>query len=388
MNRLWQIHHFSHCQAKSKKFRQLLVSWIKASGFSRIIVLSSSHAYQRDDQQLQRYWPSSLYFFDVLFSFHSYWHIFVFGSTPIRYLITPSLMKASGDALKELGWRELEKVAAFPGLMDTSAEPRLYIPGGGITKGLYTDGYMHCVRGTHLFFKFLPWPVGKHSCFWCFLQLCGGPPAGCAAPLLFRGRQHPWRVNACEPAQRLAPPAGQSCEWQTGVPCLQRHRKCIRTIPGIVGQFSENHISIAPPFPVAGLPPISEIFLVPFKYDTFQKMVPFIPSYQILPLDTRFRVCRVESPLNKTQNKSCFWQKTSYVHYFLCKDFFLYDGCFHNFKFIWLLIYLKRHVLNPALSRFHFRAQVATSGRSQLPGVSCSAVESLQRSSDHYDNQE
>ncbi|XP_003977258.1 proteasome assembly chaperone 2 [Takifugu rubripes] len=101
-------------QAKSKKFRQLLVSWIKASGFSRTIVLSSSHAYQRDDQQLQ--------------------------SAPVRYLITPSLMKVSGDALKELGWRELEKVAAFPGLTDTSAESRLYIPGGGITKGLYTDG--------------------------------------------------------------------------------------------------------------------------------------------------------------------------------------------------------------------------------------------------------
>lgn len=74
----------------------------------------------------------------------------------MRYLITPSLMKASGDALKEFGWRELEKVAAFPGLMDTSAEPRLYIPGGGITKGLYTDGYIHCVRETYLFFKFLP----------------------------------------------------------------------------------------------------------------------------------------------------------------------------------------------------------------------------------------
>lgn len=100
-------------QAKSKKFRQLLVSWIKASGFSRTIVLSSSHAYQRDDQQLQ--------------------------STPVRYLFTPSLMKVSGDALKELGWREMEKVPAFPGLTDTNAEPRLCIPGGGITKGLYTD---------------------------------------------------------------------------------------------------------------------------------------------------------------------------------------------------------------------------------------------------------
>lgn len=43
--------------------------------------------------------------------------------------------------MKELGWREMERVPAFPGLSDADAEPRLYIPGGGITKGLYTDRY-------------------------------------------------------------------------------------------------------------------------------------------------------------------------------------------------------------------------------------------------------
>ncbi|XP_028255069.1 proteasome assembly chaperone 2 [Parambassis ranga] len=100
-------------QTKSKKFRQLLVSWIKTSGFSRTVVLSSSHAYQRDDQQLQ--------------------------GTPLRYLITPSLLKVSADALKELGWKEMERVPAYPGLTDTNTEPRLCIPGGGIAKGLYTD---------------------------------------------------------------------------------------------------------------------------------------------------------------------------------------------------------------------------------------------------------
>nr|XP_046273816.1 proteasome assembly chaperone 2 [Scatophagus argus]XP_046273818.1 proteasome assembly chaperone 2 [Scatophagus argus] len=100
-------------QKKSKKFRQLLVSWIKTSGFSRTVVLSSSHAYQRDDQQLQ--------------------------GTPLRYLVTPSLLKGSADAFKELGWREMERVPAFPGLADADAEPCLCIPGGGITKGLYSD---------------------------------------------------------------------------------------------------------------------------------------------------------------------------------------------------------------------------------------------------------
>ncbi|XP_008420303.1 proteasome assembly chaperone 2 [Poecilia reticulata] len=100
-------------QMRSKKFRQQLKSWIKASGFSRTVVLSSSHAYQRDDQQLQ--------------------------GTSLRYLMTPSLLAASADALKELGWREMERIPAFPGV-DADAEPRLCIPGGGITKGLYTDG--------------------------------------------------------------------------------------------------------------------------------------------------------------------------------------------------------------------------------------------------------
>lgn len=42
-------------QNQSKRFRQLLVSWIKSSGFTRTVVLSSSHAYQRDDQQMQGY---------------------------------------------------------------------------------------------------------------------------------------------------------------------------------------------------------------------------------------------------------------------------------------------------------------------------------------------
>ncbi|XP_015235993.1 PREDICTED: proteasome assembly chaperone 2 [Cyprinodon variegatus] len=100
-------------QTRTKRFRQQLVSWIKASGFSRTVVLSSSHAYQRDDQQLQ--------------------------GTPLRYLVTPSLLTASADAFKELSWKEMERIPAFPGVKDADAEPRLCIPGGGITKGLYTD---------------------------------------------------------------------------------------------------------------------------------------------------------------------------------------------------------------------------------------------------------
>ncbi|XP_055749154.1 proteasome assembly chaperone 2 isoform X1 [Salvelinus fontinalis] len=98
-------------QTKSKKFCKLMVSWIKASGFSRTVVLSSSHAYQRDDQQLL--------------------------GTPLRYLQTPSMQKVTGDRLKEMDWKEMETISTFPGVTDS--EQRLYIPGGGATKGLFTD---------------------------------------------------------------------------------------------------------------------------------------------------------------------------------------------------------------------------------------------------------
>ncbi|KAJ8288503.1 hypothetical protein COCON_G00011620 [Conger conger] len=98
-------------QTKRKPFRKLIISWIKSSGFARTVLLSSSHAYQRDDQQIH--------------------------STPLRYLLSPAMQRVVGDALKELDWREMEKLKMFPGLSET--EERLYIPGGGITKGLYTD---------------------------------------------------------------------------------------------------------------------------------------------------------------------------------------------------------------------------------------------------------
>ncbi|XP_023684363.1 proteasome assembly chaperone 2 [Paramormyrops kingsleyae] len=99
-------------QRKSRKFRKLILSWIKSSGFDRTVVLSSSHAYQRDDQQLL--------------------------GAPLRYLLSPVLEQEAGTQLNTLEWKEIEQVSAFPGINDS--DKRLYIPGGGITKGLYTDG--------------------------------------------------------------------------------------------------------------------------------------------------------------------------------------------------------------------------------------------------------
>ncbi|KAG1947452.1 proteasome assembly chaperone 2 [Pimephales promelas] len=98
-------------QTKVRSFRKLIVSWIKSSGFLRSVLLSSSYAYQRDDQQLH--------------------------GTPLRYLLSPSLLKEEGPRVEELGWREMERISVFPEISDS--EQRLYIPGGGVTKALYTD---------------------------------------------------------------------------------------------------------------------------------------------------------------------------------------------------------------------------------------------------------
>lgn len=57
--------------------------------------------------------------------------------TPLRYLLTPALEKTVEGHIQELKWKEMEKVAAYPGISD--AEKVLHIPGGGITKLLFTE---------------------------------------------------------------------------------------------------------------------------------------------------------------------------------------------------------------------------------------------------------
>ncbi|KFQ70865.1 Proteasome assembly chaperone 2 [Phaethon lepturus] len=104
---------------KYRPFCQTLLSWVKSSKCARVVLLSSSHAYQRDDEQLL--------------------------GTPLRYLVTPDLEKAVGGLMQKLNWKEMEKVAAYPGINDT--EKVLHIPGGGITKLLFTEG---CSKGIQM----------------------------------------------------------------------------------------------------------------------------------------------------------------------------------------------------------------------------------------------
>ncbi|XP_072267581.1 proteasome assembly chaperone 2 isoform X2 [Pyxicephalus adspersus] len=96
---------------KSQCFRQALISWIKKCGFSKVVLLSSSHAYQRDDQQL-------------------------FG-TPYRYLVTPALQPSVAELIKELAWKEMENISLYPDINDE--EKKISIPGGGFTKKMFED---------------------------------------------------------------------------------------------------------------------------------------------------------------------------------------------------------------------------------------------------------
>ncbi|XP_032875314.1 proteasome assembly chaperone 2 isoform X1 [Amblyraja radiata] len=106
-------------QGKQRSFRQQILSWIKENEFSRVVVLSSSFAHHRVDQQLV--------------------------GTPLRYLATPALQNIMENEFQILKWKEMEKVAAFPGISEVEQE--LSIPGGGITKSLYTDS---CAEGIPL----------------------------------------------------------------------------------------------------------------------------------------------------------------------------------------------------------------------------------------------
>ncbi|XP_077208930.1 proteasome assembly chaperone 2 isoform X2 [Paroedura picta] len=104
---------------KYRHFCDVLLSWVKSCSFARVVLLSSSHAYQRNDHQLH--------------------------TTSLRYLVSPAVQKTVQDIMQRLNWKELEKVAAFPKVNDD--DKVLYIPGGGITKRLFTKS---CSEGVEM----------------------------------------------------------------------------------------------------------------------------------------------------------------------------------------------------------------------------------------------
>ncbi|KAL8182339.1 UNVERIFIED_CONTAM: Proteasome assembly chaperone 2 [Gekko kuhli] len=104
---------------KYRHFCNALLSWVKSCSFARVVLLSSSHAYQRNDRQLH--------------------------TDSLRYLLSPAIQKTVRDLMQRLNWIELEKVAAFPEVNDS--EKVFHIPGGGITKLLFTES---CSEGIQM----------------------------------------------------------------------------------------------------------------------------------------------------------------------------------------------------------------------------------------------
>ncbi|XP_037662243.1 proteasome assembly chaperone 2 [Choloepus didactylus] len=96
---------------KSRPFCEKLLSWVRSADCARVVVLSSSHSYHRNDLQLR--------------------------STPFRYLLTPSMHQSDQDKIKSLNWEEMEKSQCIPQIGDSQFCIR--IPGGGITKLLYDE---------------------------------------------------------------------------------------------------------------------------------------------------------------------------------------------------------------------------------------------------------
>lgn len=64
----------------------------------------------------------------------------IVSSTPFRYLLTPIVQKSVQNRIQSLNWEEMEKSPCIPEIDDS--EFCIRIPGGGITKTLYDEGWV------------------------------------------------------------------------------------------------------------------------------------------------------------------------------------------------------------------------------------------------------
>ncbi|KAK3086850.1 hypothetical protein FSP39_024409 [Pinctada imbricata] len=108
-------------RGKATSFRKWLMSWIKEKGFSKVVILTSSHAHERLDRQL--------------------------GGSQFRYMASKEIEDKFGERFhsEELRWQQLEQRISFPAPsnpqidVDNSTNGMVYLPGGGIAKSLYED---------------------------------------------------------------------------------------------------------------------------------------------------------------------------------------------------------------------------------------------------------
>ncbi|CAL1538170.1 unnamed protein product [Lymnaea stagnalis] len=104
-------------KGKSRAYTEWLSSWLNEIQFDQVVVLTSSFAYERLDQQL--------------------------SGPPFRVLYTKKMEERSGEIFKsQIGWKELECRHSFPAPTpiqreNEHADNLFYMPGSGITKNLF-----------------------------------------------------------------------------------------------------------------------------------------------------------------------------------------------------------------------------------------------------------
>lgn len=90
-------------------------------------------------------------------------------STPFRYLLTPSIQKGVQNKINSLNWEEMEKSPSIPEIDDSEFCVR--IPGGGITKTLYDEGWV-CLPVYSFFLCLIyKWKIIERECqiaYWNF----------------------------------------------------------------------------------------------------------------------------------------------------------------------------------------------------------------------------
>nr|XP_022312143.1 proteasome assembly chaperone 2-like [Crassostrea virginica] len=100
-------------KGKMASYRRWLISWIKENKFEKVAILSSMHAHERLDIQLQ--------------------------GSQFRYIATPDLEAEHKERFSHeaLNWTPLEDRTSLEDLHST--ESPLYLPGGGIAKSLFEE---------------------------------------------------------------------------------------------------------------------------------------------------------------------------------------------------------------------------------------------------------
>ncbi|KAK3608034.1 hypothetical protein CHS0354_031020 [Potamilus streckersoni] len=105
-------------KGKRPCFRNWLVQWIKENKFKMVVILTSTHAHERIDVQLQ--------------------------GSQFRYIASSQIEEQFGDVFKNLHhWNMLERRTKFPAPspidQPVGEVKELYLPGGGIAKSLFED---------------------------------------------------------------------------------------------------------------------------------------------------------------------------------------------------------------------------------------------------------